>query len=103
MSDVVLEIKKPTRRFGAFTAVAALTRSGNAGEVFGLLGSNGAGTVREYTKPYHLPAAAAFQNSRPVRLEMTRLHPPADYTPRMMPFHAGVKIPLEESRILWHQ
>ena len=43
MSDVVLEIKNLTRRFGTFTAVDALTLSVNAGEVFGLLGSNGAG------------------------------------------------------------
>ena len=43
MSDVVLEIKNLTRRFGAFTAVDDLTLSVNAGEVFGLLGSNGAG------------------------------------------------------------
>jgi ABC-2 type transport system ATP-binding protein len=43
MSDIVLEIKNLTRRFGAFTAVDSLTLSVNAGEVFGLLGSNGAG------------------------------------------------------------
>ena len=43
MSDIVLEIKNLTRRFGAFTAVDSLTLTVNAGEVFGLLGSNGAG------------------------------------------------------------
>src|ERR1035437_4557527 len=43
MSDFVLKIKTLPRRFGAFTAVDALTLSVNAGEVFGLLGSNGAG------------------------------------------------------------
>lgn len=43
MSEIVLDIKDLTRRFGAFTAVDALTLSVNAGEVFGLLGSNGAG------------------------------------------------------------
>jgi ABC-2 type transport system ATP-binding protein len=43
MSNIVLEIKTLTRRFGTFTAVDALTLSVNAGEVFGLLGSNGAG------------------------------------------------------------
>ncbi|MBP7149658.1 MAG: ABC transporter ATP-binding protein, partial [Acidobacteria bacterium] len=32
-----------TKRFGAFTAVDRLTLSVGAGEVFGLLGSNGAG------------------------------------------------------------
>jgi ABC-2 type transport system ATP-binding protein len=47
MSDVVLEIKNLTRRFGAFTAVDALTLSVNAGEVFGLLGSNGAGKTTD--------------------------------------------------------
>jgi len=43
MSDIVLDIKSLTRRFGAFTAVDDLTLSVNAGEVFALLGSNGAG------------------------------------------------------------
>jgi ABC-2 type transport system ATP-binding protein len=43
MSNIVLEIKNLTRRFGAFTAVDSLTLSVNTGEVFGLLGSNGAG------------------------------------------------------------
>src|ERR1035438_8671077 len=47
MSDIVLEIKALTRRFGAFTAVDALTLSVNAGEVFGLLGSNGAGKTTD--------------------------------------------------------
>jgi ABC-2 type transport system ATP-binding protein len=40
---MVLDIQDLTRRFGAFTAVDALTLSVKAGEVFGLLGSNGAG------------------------------------------------------------
>jgi len=43
MSNLVLEIKNLTRRFGKFTAVDSLTLSVKAGEVFGLLGSNGAG------------------------------------------------------------
>jgi ABC-2 type transport system ATP-binding protein len=43
MNDIVLEMKDLTRRFGAFSAVNALTLSVNAGEVFGLLGANGAG------------------------------------------------------------
>lgn len=43
MTEVVLELKNLTRRFGAFTAVDTLNLSVNAGEVFGLLGSNGAG------------------------------------------------------------
>ena len=40
MSDIVLEIKNLTRRFGAFTAVDALILSVNAAEIFGLLGSH---------------------------------------------------------------
>ena len=43
MSDVVLELKALTRRFGAFTAVDSVSLAVNAGEIFGLLGSNGAG------------------------------------------------------------
>jgi len=43
MSDILPEFKALTRRFGSFTAVDALTLSVNAGEVLGLLGSNGAG------------------------------------------------------------
>ena len=41
--EVVLNIRQLTRRFGGFTAVDALSLVVNAGEIFGLLGSNGAG------------------------------------------------------------
>ncbi len=43
MSEFVLELSALTRRFGAFTAVDALSLSVRTGEVFGLLGANGAG------------------------------------------------------------
>ena len=43
MTTPVVEIEKLSRRFGTFTAVDSLTLVANAGEVFGLLGSNGAG------------------------------------------------------------
>jgi len=43
VNESVLDIRALTRRFGAPTAVDALTASVSAGEVFGLLGSNGAG------------------------------------------------------------
>ena len=43
MTSPVVEIETLTRRFGTFTAVDSLTLTANAGEVFGLLGSNGAG------------------------------------------------------------
>jgi ABC-2 type transport system ATP-binding protein len=40
---MMLQTDALTRRFGTFTAVDALTLSVDAGEVFGLLGANGAG------------------------------------------------------------
>ena len=43
VTNPVVEIEKLSRRFGTFTAVDSLTLVANAGEVFGLLGSNGAG------------------------------------------------------------
>ena len=43
VNSPVVEIEALTRRFGAFAAVDSLTLAANAGEVFGLLGSNGAG------------------------------------------------------------
>jgi ABC-2 type transport system ATP-binding protein len=43
MSDVVLETRELTRRFGEIVAVNAVTLQVAAGTVFGLLGSNGAG------------------------------------------------------------
>src|ERR1017187_9639160 len=39
----IVEMESLTRRFGVFTAVDSLTITANAGEVFGLLGSNGTG------------------------------------------------------------
>ena len=42
-AQCVLETHGLTRRFGALTAVDHLTISVQAGEVFGLLGANGAG------------------------------------------------------------
>jgi ABC-type branched-subunit amino acid transport system ATPase component len=43
MSDIVMNIKALPHHFGAFAAVYALILSVNAGEVFGMLGSYGAG------------------------------------------------------------
>ena len=39
----IVEIESFARSFGAFTAVDSSTMDANAGEVFGLRGSNGAG------------------------------------------------------------
>lgn len=43
MNHIVLEIKQLTRRFGPFTVVDALSLTVCAGEIFALLGANGAG------------------------------------------------------------
>ncbi len=43
MSDVAVDIRQLTRRFGALTAVSGLTLQIARGEVFGLLGPNGSG------------------------------------------------------------
>ena len=43
MSDVAVDIRELTRRFGAVTAVSRLTLAVRRGEVFGLLGPNGSG------------------------------------------------------------
>ena len=34
---------------------------------------------------------------------VSAIRPPADYTPRLIPYHPGVSIPLENSRILWQR
>ena len=43
VTSPVVEIETLTPRFGTFTAVDSLTLAADAGAVFGLLGSNGAG------------------------------------------------------------
>jgi ABC-2 type transport system ATP-binding protein len=43
MSDVAIDVRQLTRRFGHFTAVDNVTFQVHTGEVFGFLGANGAG------------------------------------------------------------
>jgi ABC-2 type transport system ATP-binding protein len=45
MTDFVFEIEALARRFGAFADVDALILCVRGGEIFGLLGSNGPGTI----------------------------------------------------------
>ena len=45
MSDLAVDVRELTRRFGALTAVSSLTLQISRGEVFGLLGPNGSGTT----------------------------------------------------------
>jgi glycogen phosphorylase len=34
---------------------------------------------------------------------MSPTRPPADYTPRVIPYRAGIAVPLEDTRILWQR
>ena len=43
MSDIAIEVKDLTRKFGDFTAVDRISFTVSSGEVFGFLGANGAG------------------------------------------------------------
>ena len=43
MSELSIDVRELTRRFGTFTAVDHITFDVRAGEVFGFLGANGAG------------------------------------------------------------
>ena len=43
MSDLAIDVRGLTRRFGAFVAVDDLSFSVKQGEIFGFLGANGAG------------------------------------------------------------
>ena len=43
MPDAAIEAKDLTKRFGAFTAVDAISFTVNSGEIFGFLGANGSG------------------------------------------------------------
>jgi starch phosphorylase len=42
-------------------------------------------------------------NGYAYRAEIGAHRPASDYTARLIPHHSGVKIPLEESRILWQR
>ena len=48
MSDIAIEVKDLTRKFGNFTAVDHVTFQVKAGEVFGFLGANGAGKTTAF-------------------------------------------------------
>jgi len=43
VSDIAIEVKDLTRKFGDFTAVDRISFTVSSGEVFGFLGANGAG------------------------------------------------------------
>jgi ABC-2 type transport system ATP-binding protein len=43
MTDVAIDVRDLTKRFGAFTAVDRVSFTVKRGEIFGFLGANGAG------------------------------------------------------------
>jgi glycogen phosphorylase len=62
---------------------------------------NGHALTREpATRAEHL-AGSASGFSYTARIPATR--PVADFTPRLVPHHAGASVPLEASFILWHE
>jgi glycogen phosphorylase len=63
--------------------------------------NNGHGWMREpATRADHLVGSASGFNYT-ARIPATR--PVADYTPRLVPQHAGASVPLEAPFILWHE
>jgi hypothetical protein len=73
-ATAVIEIDHLTRRFGSLTAVDNLTLSVKAGEVFALLGANGAGQGFGWSQqsrplyrkpPFEGPLASPRKSSQP--------------------------------------
>jgi ABC-2 type transport system ATP-binding protein len=62
---LAIEVHELTRRFGAFTAVDAITFDVRAGEVFGFLGANGAGKTAAIKMLIGLLAPTAGRASVP--------------------------------------
>ena len=76
MSDVAVDIRELTRRFGALTAVSSLTLQINRGEVFGLLGPNGSGkttTIRMLCGLIEPTAGTAFVAGIDIRVAPERV------------------------------
>jgi starch phosphorylase len=62
---------------------------------------NGDGPVRqEMERVRQLPAGAG---GYAYRAPVPAIRPATDYTARVIPYHAGVAVPLEDDRILWQR
>jgi ABC-2 type transport system ATP-binding protein len=101
----VVEIEKLSRRFGTFTAVDSLTLVANAGEVFGLLGSNGAGkstTIKMliFAKLYDIPRSE--QQAR-IREQLTFVDLSADAGRLVSQYSGGMVRRLEIAQATLHR
>ena len=50
MSETVIQVRGLVKRFGALKAVSGVSFDVKRGEIFGILGPNGAGTSRSSTR-----------------------------------------------------
>jgi starch phosphorylase len=64
-------------------------------------GVNGSAPVRQEMKLARQPAAA--EGSYVYRAQAPASRPATDYTARIIPYHDGVSVPLEEAHILWQR
>jgi glycogen phosphorylase len=64
-------------------------------------GTNGNAPVRDkMTRGETIPGSV---NAYIYSTSLPATRPAVDYTPRIIPFFAGITVPLEEGRILWQK
>lgn len=63
-------------------------------------GQNGQPALRYLLSRRERLVSSEISFGHTLRIPTTR--PAADYTPRVIPFHAGASVPLEAPYILWH-
>jgi ABC-2 type transport system ATP-binding protein len=83
----MIETKKLTRKFGAYTVVDTLDLMIEAGEAFALLGPNGAGkttTIKMLTTLLPITSGSAFINGFNVATEPNKVRGVIGYVPQML-------------------
>jgi ABC-2 type transport system ATP-binding protein len=84
---VILETQALTRRFGALVAVDAINLTVRAGDIFGLLGSNGAGkttAIKMLTTLLPPTAGTATVAGCDIRTQAARVRRAIGYVPQML-------------------
>src|SRR5207253_5776519 len=87
MSDVVLRTQDLTRLFGELIAVDRLTLEVDAGQIFGLLGSNGAGkttVIKMLTTLLPPSAGTAMVGGFDIHRQSARVRRAIGYVPQML-------------------